>query len=777
MTLDEVKEKLKQYLGGQMADTRPRLVNVNDVKTLAAIRDNLHTMLGEDAFLDAFLFSKADYPIDGVAAVRDALSQRHGSVVVMGLSSALLLHGQDEVKRQLDTIAASWSFTDCRVIVLVYRCAWWVKGSKDKRLEHFIYDIENVSGKESKYPSVTFVTSRDDIDDGAEVVDGVAKMAGAIEQMNGGDLFVVTRHKKIDYPNSIIPINDASGAYSILAGIAPDTQKMDESLFDDSAWRELLHGMKKTAQGYTPSWEVYAKAVFETLDPVKIAKDWGTMDINKKRLFFTALRLGVMQKVWAFDYAARKAKPPDDVRSLACNAILQKTYTDKDYWDRYEEHKEIVKAFDASPDVSVKGENALYYMTANTMEGKKAVITFLCKHADVWGKEEHYEETQKVLSHVYSDLCEYMKDYYFAIDNGDWSGFITQYFHDYKVQKLFNRTDETFIKTVEEQAGKRDYARYLPSRESVLSRLDMTNAKTLFIDALGAEYLSFIKHWCSKNHLTMTASVCRCELPSITSENKPLLTFDKGDGDARLDDVKHKGGGGFDYTANRLPLHLARELEVIADDLSHAKDLLNAPNIDKVYIVSDHGASRLAVIYGGETYQMSYKGEHSGRCCKADEADIAPRCAIEENGWYMLANYDRFAGSRKAQVEAHGGATLEETAVPVITITAIKDDAKPINVRLVNDKLTAGKDGVILPLLSNTKLLNAIVRVEGNTCMVDSKAGKSDGAGGWTYTVAVPSITRSGGHSAEVIMDGDVAATMPFTTRTSGMGSSGDMGL
>lgn len=35
----------------------------------------------------------------------------------------------------------------------------------------------------------------------------------------------------------------------------------------------------------------------------------------------------------------------------------------------------------------------------------------------------------------------------------------------------------------------------------------------------------------------------------------------------------------------------------------------------------------------------------------------------------ILANYDRFRGSRRANVEVHGGASMEEVAVPIIEIT------------------------------------------------------------------------------------------------------------
>ena len=42
--------------------------------------------------------------------------------------------------------------------------------------------------------------------------------------------------------------------------------------------------------------------------------------------------------------------------------------------------------------------------------------------------------------------------------------------------------------------------------------------------------------------------------------------------------------------------------------------------------------------------------------------------ASYEDGYAVLANYERFKGSRAANLEVHGGATLEEVLVPVITL-------------------------------------------------------------------------------------------------------------
>ena len=50
--------------------------------------------------------------------------------------------------------------------------------------------------------------------------------------------------------------------------------------------------------------------------------------------------------------------------------------------------------------------------------------------------------------------------------------------------------------------------------------------------------------------------------------------------------------------------------------------------------------------------------------------------AAYEDGYAILCNYERFKGGRKANLEVHGGASLEEVIVPVITIALRPDDVE-----------------------------------------------------------------------------------------------------
>ena len=50
-------------------------------------------------------------------------------------------------------------------------------------------------------------------------------------------------------------------------------------------------------------------------------------------------------------------------------------------------------------------------------------------------------------------------------------------------------------------------------------------------------------------------------------------------------------------------------------------------------------------------WEMESSGKHSGRCCPKSEVDERPDSATDAEDFWALANYDRFKGSRKANVE------------------------------------------------------------------------------------------------------------------------------
>ncbi|MCR5834346.1 MAG: BREX-4 system phosphatase PglZ [Selenomonadaceae bacterium] len=302
-----------------------------------------------------------------------------------------------------------------------------------------------------------------------------------------------------------------------------------------------------------------------------------------------------------------------------------------------------------------KVSDTIKYLTDNTSEERRAMIKA------VQGKEK--------IPIIFEKNYSAMKDYLTEYDFGNRE--VTEYFRRYKKIKLCNIDDEDFKNHVQEIALTRPYNNF-NTRQTILDGLDK-NAKLYWLDALGAEFSGYIKIRAEQMGLSAKIEIGRADLPTLTSMNKDF--FDNWSGDRfvknpKLDELKHSPEKFVEDGKCSEPIYIDEEFNIIDKAIDDIKKSLANKQTDKVILTSDHGASRLAVMYGRENkYRMNSSGEHSGRCCPINDIDDKPTCASEEHGYWVLANYDRFAGGRLSSVEVHGGATLEEILVPIIELS------------------------------------------------------------------------------------------------------------
>ena len=76
----------------------------------------------------------------------------------------------------------------------------------------------------------------------------------------------------------------------------------------------------------------------------------------------------------------------------------------------------------------------------------------------------------------------------------------------------------------------------------------------------------------------------------------------------------------------------------------------------------------------------------------------------------MLANYERFKGGNKAQVEVHGGASLEEVVVPIVTLTLRPEK---VEYRLADQIVKYSQGKVTLALCCNMPMNAPRIQIEG----------------------------------------------------------------
>ncbi|MBR6887678.1 MAG: BREX-4 system phosphatase PglZ [Selenomonadaceae bacterium] len=415
----------------------------------------------------------------------------------------------------------------------------------------------------------------------------------------------------------LVNVKEINNFYDAIKNREPQFNISPDAL-NDSQWQEYF--FDENCDGYPPEhWRTFAAGFKNKISNPYLRyvfADSANFEAYRKNLFFALL--DVDGKVFEEFYSLRKVA----VKNISSPYLA--------------EYLERLKTF----------LDAVKYLTDNTAEERRAMIE------TVQGKEKIPDAFKK----NYPAMNDYLADF----DFGDAE--VTNYFRRYKKIKLCNVDDETFKNRVRELATQRPYNKF-ETRQKILDDADK-NAKLYWLDALGVEFLGYIKARAIQLELSAAIKIARAELPTLTSQNKIFYDDwrgDKFDKNSALDELKHspeKFGA---------PIYIDDELKIIDDVLAEIKNSLANHDAEKIILTSDHGASRLAVTFGRENkFKMNSGGEHGGRCCPINALDEKPTCATEENGWWVLANYDRFAGGRLASVEVHGGATLEEILIPVI---------------------------------------------------------------------------------------------------------------
>lgn len=738
MKLDECIKRIDKYMRSN--DNHPRLVNVQNCEDMNAICS--HFKVGTTVFKDVADYAHPDEnPLE--SALFNDLYNITGNVFITGFITFYKILGEQKLKELLKKLI-SFTGSNIHLIVMCYQCDKQLN-FEDVRYRNWVYMVDgNVSNK----TNLVFYLRSAPILEGCIVVDGIQNVASFIEQNAPLDLYVKTNKIKDEYPYTLIDISEQSNAYSLLCAIDPITSKLSELYGNINQWDYALNIIKDLS-----SWSKYAEKMFGGVNILDLyLSKWKTYDDNKKWMFFILLKLYGAPNCGCLDIAAKLSTSPDDIIKMIYQGILELPHFANNFWECYNERRELIQLIGIS-DIQIsdycdwvlqKGKDAIYYLTDMSTRETNLIFQILNDYRGEFSKNEIME----ILKHVYHDLYQYLQPYDYK------NQLLNDYFDAYKYQKVMNSINPDFLALVEEQAKSRDYNRILPARSEKIESIDMTNTIVYFIDAMGVEYLSFILAQCRKYNLMAYTTLCHCEIPSITYNNKDFVEIFENHGAVfakdrngikSLDEIKHHGEEDFDYTNNELPTYLAKELQIIAEIIEKGASKLQ--QFDRMVLISDHGASRLSVISKRENkHQMATDGIHSGRCCPKSESDIQPECVIDGDDFWVLANYDRFKGGRAANVEVHGGATLEEVVVPIIEITK---SAAEYEFKMLTEKITFSKrkKDAQIKIFSKTKIEGITVRISKIDEMLSAIS-----TDGHNYTISIPNLKASGKYFVDVFL-------------------------
>jgi hypothetical protein len=715
MQIDSVKKYLESSV------KKPYFLFVSDGQYETAM-DELKVLGLDFLRMSGFCNSEDKMPdIDGLLTHIQAENADGKQFVVTGLGEFLALRGSDEATRTLSRLK-DLNVGEARVVLLLRGLASLIPGLQtDPR-----FDSRRFTVVDKAACDLSFTLTAPSV--GSSALSGFKAMLTELENGRCGSVVVNTA---VNLDKAVFTVHRISDAYE---GIQFSTRgfSLASSCGSDVYWTELLTDLNQNNGALDEVFEKHGLG--SNLESDFYARIAGTDYRNW--LYFICLKskADTLQNAY-LRFVLEKTNRFEDFVGNVLNAIIDILHTDKKYPSFYRERKALVEKFPESEiaDFVVNSRQvvseSIYKLTDATRAEREEIIAWLSKNGMI-----------PQLDGIYPVLADYLKKYVFKCP--ELAPLLTDYFEAYKRQKLSNQIEPEFLEKVDELALSRKFNR-LPTRNEIMDSVDKSDTFLYWLDALGVEYLGLIEAWVQKRGLSIQVNIARAELPTITSINRDFYDAWQGrkEKNDELDDTKHSDAGGYNFTDNELPIHLAKELEIITAMIDKAATELSLRHCKRFLIISDHGASRLAVLRRKEEkYDTDTTGEHSGRCCKLFQPYELP-FAAEENGYLVLADYGRFKGSRAANVEVHGGASLEEVIVPVIELS-LKDGS--VRVTLVDEIVTVDfRTGAEIKLFLNSPVHDVSV-------VLNTKHYRASQIDENHYSVKLPDTKRAGEYSADV---------------------------
>jgi hypothetical protein len=717
MQIDPVKRYLKSSV------KTPYFLFISD--------DQYKTAIDELSVLDLDFVQMSDFcggddklpDIDGLLTYIEAadVNAKSKKFFVTGLGEYLALRGLDEASRTLSRLKEH-NVGGAKVVLLLRGLASQIAGLQaDPRFDNRRFSVVN---KAECDLSITLAAPSV----GLSALPGFKALLAELENGRCGSVVVNTA---VNLDEAIFTVHSISNAHD---GIKFSTKgfALARSCGSDARWAELLAELNQSNSSLDDVFEKHGLG--NNLESEFYARIAGSDYCNW--LYFICLKskADTVQNGY-LRFVLDKTSRFEDFVSNILNAIIEIPHTDKRFSSFYRGRKALVEKFPESDIADFVVNNrqkvpeSIYKLTDGTRVEREEIIAWLSQNGLI-----------PELDSIYPALAAYLKKYVFKCP--ELADLLTEYFEAYKRQKLSNELETDFLEKVDQLALTRQFNR-LPTRNEIMDCVDKSGTFLYWLDSLGVEYLGFIETLIQKRGLSVRVQIARAELPTITSINRDFFDAWQGrkDKNDELDATVHNDAGGYTFTNNELPIHLAKELDIIAAMIDKAATELAIRNCKRFLIVSDHGASRLAVLRRKEEkYDTDTIGEHSGRCCKLFQPYDLP-FAAEENGYLVLADYGRFKGSRAANVEVHGGASLEEVVVPIIELS-LKD--RSVTVKLVDETVTVDfRTGTEIKLFFNSPVQDVSVVLSGkpySASQIDTNH----------YSVKLPDTKRAGEYLADV---------------------------
>ena len=429
--------------------------------------------------------------------------------------------------------------------------------------------------------------------------------------------------------------------------ILPDIIKKDWGEPDN--WDNLLRHYKGAAKFY----DVLGDALGTRSFSMTLFENWRKKNEQDKWYIWIWGKLKAQTRY--LRSVLEQSNSVADFEDTICNAIFSLT-TAENYEEIYAERVKLIQGLEISLPISFWNEfeklspiDKLKCLTCITEKEQEMVFAILPEIS-------LNDEVIGLLKLTFPSLAYYLA--YTDFENEK----LSDYFQQYKKQKVLNAVQDGFVQLVEELAMEQCAELWkLKARNVVVNELYDDETVVFFVDGFGVEYVELLSELLMQKGLFIEPKFGHCNIPSTTEENKDFYMDKHYDKHGELDEIKHSG--------IKYPSSLIKELA----EVKTVADRIIALLTDKaqVIVAADHGTSRLAVLAKGKKHIASknaviYK---YGRYCIDATTDYShiKGCFNKDNYW-IFANYDYFSIQGSPSPETHGGVTLEECIVPVLSV-------------------------------------------------------------------------------------------------------------
>ena len=704
MNFDALAQRIWGILGDEKNPKYPRIVNIMTAADMNVFRQRFNTPSVTKWQVSRYCENDENPALDrlwnDLAAAQD-----EKTLFLYGFDSLLKLQGSERLERFFKNFLSI--ARNGNTILVTFQCRQYLQNITEPKYSRLIYTaIGNITAA----PKITL---RSPDLPGTEGVQGFRHLPDALESGSSDALTVITQRRAVDFPASLFVLKEESNFYDAVCQTDPILRGIREDSGSEENWRQLLHDLPENQNSFQ---RLVENKIAQVGNLAIGMRHWADLKAYERWLYLIALKVFGIKNDWCLHLAIQNADTPDQFESEIYRTIFTLESADRNYWGKYELWREklnFIKKNSAAAKsfaqiVRGHGKDGLRQLSNASIYEKELIFELL----DKFGHEFPYTELCEILRHVYPDLFDYLQDYPLRNE------LLDRYFHLYRYQKVINKLLPDFEAIVEDQAReeKHDFIKQ-QARSSVLDQLDFNQSETYFMDAMGMEFLGYLAALCKNENLRMNVRVCKAELPSDTEHNKGFVDELRSKGiqvyeNGLLDELKHGKNQNYNYEKTKLPIHMIEEFEILSRVVHQSALTLSKNEIKKIYLIPDHGSSRMAIIKENPAIiPMELTGTHGGRNCPWQQGMENIPQAVIDNDFYSMANYDRFKGSHISGVELHGGASLEEVVIPMITLQL---QGVSYEIELLTPVITVSfKDKGTIRFASNVHLDHVQIRVEG----------------------------------------------------------------